>query len=150
MDVIGGNKGDTKPASQVSYFRQDFFLLGKAVILNFKVEIFFAENLKVLPGGCLGFIIHVFNQKIIDLALEATGKSNQSGGMFTQNVLINSWAVIKAFQISTGNKLTEMAITLFILDQKNQMIISTLIAITGFFLQSGFGSNINFAAQDWF
>jgi len=68
--------------------------------------------------------------------------------MFAQNVLVNSRPVIKAFQVSTGNKLAEMTITLFILNQKNQMVVSTLIAISCFFLQPGFRSDVDFAAQD--
>jgi len=76
MDVIGGNQWNTKPAGQVNYFRQDFFLVREAMVLDFEVKISFAKNLKILTGGGLSSIIHVLDQKIVDLALETTGKSN--------------------------------------------------------------------------
>jgi len=46
------------------------------MVLDFEVKISFAKNLQILPGSGLSPIIHVLDQKIVDLALETTGKSN--------------------------------------------------------------------------
>src|SRR6267142_615487 len=62
-------------------------LLFQPLILDLKKEIVFAEKITIEPGCLARRVVVVLHQALGHFALEATGKSDQSLGMFRQKFL---------------------------------------------------------------
>ena len=67
--------------------------------------------------------------------------------IFLQKLQIHTRFIIKSFHKSLGNDLHQIAVTLVVLCQKNQMVI-TVFSTSCFTVKAGSRCNINFTAQD--
>ena len=67
--------------------------------------------------------------------------------IFFQKFQIHTWLVIKAFHKCLGYNLHQVAVSLIILGQQNQVVI-TVIATSHFTVKAGTRSHINLTSQD--
>ena len=94
-------------------------LLFDAVILQLEKEVLFTEDIEELLGGAQGRGLLVPQDLLIDLALEAGRETDQSFAVLAQEVVVDSWLVVEAFQVGLRGQLDEISISDLVPDQKH-------------------------------
>ncbi len=125
----------------------DQFLRRYAVILHLQKKIIFSKNIPVAQSSLFCLIIHARRQIARDLSRQTRGKTDDPLMILFKKLHIYSWFVIIPVHKAFGNDLHEVPVTLIILRQKYQMII-TLFVGSDLPVKPGTGRNIDLAAHD--
>ena len=96
--VVGGDEGQAEIFFQLEQAGMDLVLHGEALVLNFEIEIFFAENVAIGCGGGERGVVLPFRQALGDFAFQASGEADQAAGVFGQKVLAHARLVVEAVQ----------------------------------------------------
>ena len=150
MDVIRGDEFKVElfcPRNQVTI---DLRLFGNAVVLQFQVKIFRAENLLEPINSFTRLGKLVLQNRLGNLAREAAGKRDESFLVRFEQFAVNARLVIIAFQVRGSGELDEIFVAGLVLGKQDEMIINVAPATGGFFLETAAGSHVNFAADDGF
>src|SRR5437016_3814358 len=102
----------------------DAMLLRQPLVLNFQIEIVFAENFPEISGSVSGGFILACHQVFGNFPGKTAGKSDQSLAMIGKKFLADARLVIEAVPRSLGSDLDEILITLFIFGEHEQVVVS--------------------------
>ncbi len=92
------------------------------MILQFEIQIFFAENIEILLGDVTGFGLAVVRISIRHRAFQAGGQRDQAVGVLAQNLHVNARLVVKAFEKARADELNQIFVARLIFRQQNEMI----------------------------
>ena len=145
MAVIGGDQRQIARLRQLYQKRQNLLLLCKTVILNFNVEMIFAEYRGKLPCGAAGTLKIPLQKQLRNLPRKAGGKRNQPLGMCAQQFHIHPRLHVKAFGKPGRYQFDQVAVSDLVFAKQNQMI---RVRIPPVFLKAGAGRHIHFATDD--
>ncbi len=103
------------------------FSFGKALVLNFEIEVAVAEDV-VEGDGCLPrLLVLAFDQVFGDFSLEARRHADQPFGMLGEEFLADARLVIEAMQRRLGDDLHQVAISLIALGQHDQVVVTVAL-----------------------
>ena len=137
MHIVGGHERDIHLARNIQILLHHFFLLFNPVVVNFQVEIVFAENILILADGARGLFDLIVADVIRHLALETARKPYQPFVIFFQHFLVHARLVVKTFQIPDGGKLHQIAVAFFVFGENGEMEGSVFDAVRGFVKAGG-------------
>src|ERR1700693_6255233 len=110
----------------------DAMLHLQALILNFKIEIFLAEEVAIRCSGLASRLVLVFHQVLCNFTLQTTGKADQALGVRGKKFLADSRFVVKAAKRSFGGNLYQVAVAHFVFSQNQEMVISITVGRSAF------------------
>ncbi len=126
----------------------DFVFHLKSLVLNFEEEVFFAENVGECAGcGARGFVV-VLHQALGHFALETAGKADQSTGMLGKKLLADARLVVEAVQRCLRGDFDEIAVTLFVFGQHQQVVVRVAIGRRALNVMVGLFADVKFASDD--
>ena len=96
--VVGGHHGHAQLFFEAEKSRMDLVLLLQTLILNFKEEILFAENVTVGTSHFPRKRVFLFGEELGDFTLETAGERNESPGMFGKESLADARLVVEAME----------------------------------------------------
>ena len=99
------------------FFRQ-------SLVLNLEIEIALAEDVVEGDGGFAGRVVLPFRQPLGDFALQTCRQTDQPLRVLGQKFLADARLVVEAVQRSLGDDLHQVAITLVVLGQHDQMVVA--------------------------
>ena len=148
VDVVGGHKRQAELSGQSDDLRVDLLLRLETVILELEVEVALGEKRGVGPGGLLGLLVLAAGQEEVDLALETARQPDQPGGVPGQELLVDARPVVEALEISLGQELAQVPVALFVLDEKDEMVVVGLLVRVGPPVETAAGRHIDLTAED--
>ena len=98
-------------------------------------------------GGASGIVVP-FRQALGDFAFQASGKADQSRGMFGEEFLADARLVIKAVQRGFRGDLHQIAVAFFVLGEHQQVVVSVAFGRRALDVVIVFFADIKFAADD--
>src|SRR6266550_3676378 len=110
----------------------DVMLHLQALILNFKIKIFFPEDIAIRCGSIACSFVLVFRQVLCNFTLQATGKPDQTLGVLGKKLLADSRFIVKTAERRFGRDLHQIAIAYFVFGQNKQVVISVTIGRSTF------------------
>ena len=90
-------------------------------MLHLNVEITLAEQLFIFSGDSNGCVSLPGLQQSGDFTGFASRRCNQSFGMFAQQLLVGSWAIVETLRMRAAYDLQKVAIANLILSQQHKM-----------------------------
>ena len=129
--IVGDHQRNPGVARQAMDLRQHFLIRIQAVILQLQEEILLAEQVAVLVGQALGFVVAVGQQGFVDIAAQAGRERDQAFGMARQQVFIDARLVIETVQVTGGDQLDQVAVAGLVFAQQHQMVVAVGIALDG-------------------
>ena len=99
------------------------------MILQLQEEILLAEQVAVLVGQALGFVVAVRQQGFVDIAAQARRERDQAFGMARQQVFVDARLVIETVQIPGRDQLDQVAITGLVFAQQHQVVVAIGIVL---------------------
>ena len=96
--VIGRNQRQAHIFFKPEQSGMNAVLHRQALVLNFEIEIVFAENVAMSGGRVARGFVVPFHQPLGNFSLEAAGEADQSAGMFRKKFLAHARFVVKAMQ----------------------------------------------------
>ncbi len=143
--VVGRDQRQAEILFQLEQAGMNAVLKFQALILNLKEEIVLAENVGVGSGRrARGFVI-VFHQALGDFALQASREADEPAGVLRQKFLADARLVIEAVQRSLGGDLDQVAVSLFVFGEHQQVVVGVAFgsgAVVFLF------ADVKFAADD--
>ena len=130
--VVGRHQGQTQIFFELKQMGTDAMLHLQALILKFKIEIFFAEDIAIRCGSIARRLVLVFHQVLCNFTLQATGKADQTLGVLGKKFLADSRFVVKATKRSFRGDLHQIAIAHFVFGQDQEMVIRVTVGRSTF------------------
>ena len=125
MRVVGGDHRKAQLGCQLKDFGVQVVLPRGVVRLDFEVVAVREEvprTSRRFPRG-----IHAVGQQMTsNFPGHAGRRDDQSVRVLLQNFAIDAWTVVKAFEVANGRKADQVAVTLQIARQKDQMVVVAL------------------------
>ena len=113
-------------------------LLGQTVVLEFDEIVAFSKDLGVHAGEMLGFVVFPPEQVLVDFGAKAGGGADEAFAEPAEQVVVDPRSVVVAFQGRDAGELAEVAVTLQILGEKEEVVAvfffstgSVLISVRG-------------------
>src|SRR5262249_54088020 len=116
------------------------------LVLNLEEKVVFAEYLAIGTCDVLCRIVLRRHQVFAEFPGQTPGKPDQSLGVFREKFLAYPWFVIEPIERSFRSYLDEVPISLFVLRQNQQMVIS--VAFRGRAVVILF-ADVKLAADNW-
>ncbi len=147
MNIIGRHKLYLKLPAHAHQRLIHLLLRRNPVILKLQEEISLTEDLFILLCCPACLLILPFNNILLYLACQTRAQGNDSFMICAQDLFIHPGAVVKAFRKPDGDDLHQILVSLIVLCQQNQMII-TVLASSGLLVEPGLRSYIHLAPKD--
>ncbi len=137
MRVVGHHQRQTCFTGEPVDLGHHLAVLVETVVLQFQKEVVAAEQVGVFIGqpGC--FVVAVVEDGLIDIAAQASRHRDQTFGMAGEQVLINAWFVIEAFQVGSRNQLGEILVAFQVLAEQDEVVVAVgigagLVSLLGY------------------
>ena len=144
--VIGRDQRNAGLVRQAVQTHIDFFLCLDAVILNFQKEIILSENLTELECLPFGALIVAVHQCLRNGTGQAGRQADESLAVLAQQIQIDAGTDIKALRKTQADHVNEVAVTLHVLTQQNQVSVPLTLSVTA--LKARARCDINLTADD--
>jgi hypothetical protein len=145
MGVIGGDEGDREFALEAEEGFVDFLFVFEALVLDFEIEIAFAEDVFVLLGYGFGFLVAACDQFFAEFSAEAAGEADKAGGVLSEIALADAGLAIEAVERRFRGNANEVAVTFFVLGEDEEVVVFVAFAGGAVVLVL---ADIEFAAED--
>src|SRR3990167_7337715 len=89
---------------------------------DFKIEVFFAENIEIFCGRVTGLFGLPDIQEMRNLCAQGPGERDKPLGIFTQDLFIYAGTIIKTFEITDADKFDKIPVARHVLAQENQWV----------------------------
>jgi hypothetical protein len=120
--IVGGDEGDASFLGETDELRVDALFDGEALILNFEVEIAFAENVTEAIGGIAGLIVLFFDDAFGDGATKTGSERDETPGMFAKEIVVDARLVVEAFEEACGDELDQIVVALEVFAKEDKVI----------------------------
>jgi len=123
VGVVGCDQGDVEFALKAEEGFVNLLLVFKALVLNLKIEIAFAEDVFVLLGDAFSFLVAAGDQFFAKLSAEAAGEADEAGGVLGEITLADAGLAIEAVERGLGRDANEVAIAFFVLGENEEVVV---------------------------
>ena len=123
VKVIGGNQSQIILLGQLQEPRISKLLFPKSMVLNLQEKIILAENIYVFPDQGIGLFHIPCDDSPGNFPCHAGTEADKPFVIFSKQFLVNPRLVIQALTMGQRNQLHQIAITLLVFRQKNQMVV---------------------------
>src|SRR5687768_58913 len=123
VDVLGGDERDAgllRELDEVAVARLLFVELG--VVLDLEEEVSRSEDVDVLAGDLLGLAELVHGQRLADGPAHAAREPDEPLGVLAKDLSIYTGLVVEALEVRDGGQLEEVAVALFGLAKKDDLV----------------------------
>ncbi len=135
-----------KVAGEANLRLVDGLLFLQAVLLEFEVEVLFAEEFLVLARQSPRFVLAALQEQRGNLAGEAGAESDQPAGVLGQQVAVDAGLVVEALDVGVRHQADEVAIAFRVLREEDQVLeVGVELA---FLLEAAARSDVDFAPDD--
>ncbi len=145
--IVGSNKGNVHLPGP---FREIFFYFGllfHPVVLQFQVEVVFAENVQILIQRLPGFSFPATQQFVLDFTADACAHTDKAVDVFGKAFFIYAGLVIESFQVSFAVERAKVVITALVLGQEYK-VEALSVGVAGIFFGTMDGCNVKFATDN--
>ena len=143
--VVGEHERNRELTLQPEEVGLDFLFFGQPLVLDFEVEVAFAEDVLVLAGCGSGFFVLASHERLAKLTAQAAGESNQPFRMLSQVILADAGVTVEAMQAGLTGEPDQVPITFFVFGQHQQVIVFVVGSIGAMVLGL---AHVEFAAED--
>ncbi len=130
VDIVGH---DERNAEFLAHCNEGFvnpFLFGYAVILKFKEEVVRSENLSELTSQLFSRCDVIPQNCTTNGACKASACSDQTLVIFSQQFLVGTRLVVKAFKVSLADDFDEVVVSDLVLAQEQEVMSLSVLART--------------------
>ncbi len=143
--VIGRNQRDLEFFLQLQQVALNARFFRQSLVLNFEIEIAFAENIAERYGGFTSCVVLPFSEILGNFTLKTRGQTDQPSGVLSQEFLAYARLVVEAMQRRLRDNLDQIAIAFIVLRQHDKMVVAIAFLIGTVVL---FLADVEFATQD--
>ena len=111
MHIVGGDYFEIKLFRELEQARDDFFLLGDAVVLDFDEIVFATEDIDKFCAGSLSFFPAIMHEVLRNQRSETTRETDQPIGILSESLHIGPRFVVKSLQMRVGHEFEEILVT---------------------------------------
>ena len=146
VHIVGGYQGNTGFPAQAQQSGVYRLLFRNTVILQFQIVMFRTKQIAVPQGGLLCLVIIPLQQCLGNFPGQAGRQANQALMVLLQQIAVNARLKIKALRIALRHHGDQVFVTLFVLAQQDQVIVSLILYPLP--IVPGAGRHIHFAADN--
>ena len=128
MRVVGGHQRNARFLTQPQQRGHQALVEVESVVLDFEVEILLAEHILVLESKAAAGVVSGFEQRFVQIAPQAGRSAYQPLAMSGEQILVNAWFVVKAFEEGGRDQLDQVLVAGLILAQQQQVVIAIGVA----------------------
>ena len=122
--VVSRDQRQTEILFELQQVRLNALLVGNALVLNFEIEITFAEDVGEGRGGLASGIVLPFDKILGDLTLQTRREGDQSLRVLGEKFLAHARLVVKAVQRGFGDNLDQVAIAEIVFSENDEMVVA--------------------------
>ena len=150
VNIVSGDQRDSQFHAHFYQSVIDPFLIGQArMMFYFQVKISRSEYLQIFQSDRFGFISGlIIDYGARNFSGQTRGRGDESLRMLAQNFFVDSRFIVESLQPRFSGEFDEILITDLVFNQNQQM--ETLVIHSASFVESAFGSDVHFRADDRF
>ena len=127
MNVIGSSKRNADLTGKLYHIVSYGHFLFKSLVLYFEVKVSGTEDFQKCFSLCLCSCVVLYKKAMLNISCQASGKSNYSIAVFSENIFINAGFVVVAFDVALGDYFYEILVACLIFCKENQMALMLVL-----------------------